>query len=184
MNIERNKSLSVLKDRLSQALASKLTDVEALQIALSVRLRDATVAGLLFSRTLHRAIGNQGSSLGITPTELESIIGASASTHFSKRMDRVVALPGFVKLRARLERVLVATLQEKEQQQLWTRPHTQLCAVLAVHLDDDPEVALGKVLKLLVKSDTRRLEELSDELEDAPTDPLLLADVVLALSDA
>jgi len=158
-------------------LTRSLTDAEAFQVAILSSCNDAD--GLLdfaFDRALAREIKPQAPRAAVTRNEwtaLFSNLGATACP--------VVHLG---ETQWHIEEGLSHTLQETDQRVRWSRPLTRLLVYVALNSKAEVEEKTSDVLGELIRTDSRRLEDLRTNLETAGCDVVLLSMAVRAVAEA
>lgn len=157
-------------------LTRDLSDIEVFQIAVLSSCNDSD--GLLefaFDRTLSRELKPQAARAAVTRNEwmaLFSSLGATACP--------VVHLG---ETQGRIEAGLAHTLKENDQRVRWNRPLTRLLVYVALNSKADVEEKVGDVLGELIRTDTRRLEDLRTTLETSGCDVVLLSMAVRAVAE-
>lgn len=173
--------LAPLRDRVASVVSQKLDDAGALQLALACALRESgDVIGFMFSSLVARQVRGSANKLALTRDEWQTLFGGAATPLRDGGL-RVVQSAEFRTPLRQMATALRCTIAEQRQATVWARPWGQALAHVAVHLGE-PDVALESVLGVVVKADTRRLEELYNEIDDNGCDEMLMASVIIALS--
>lgn len=185
LGTDRVSTIASVRERVTAALSTKLSDAEVVAVALaSLTRRVEDVLGFLLPNHLTKLAIVQRESLKLTNDEFERLFNPviTAALHDVSSAKAVAVSPNFSKLRDRVALALRQTLSENGQIGLWARPHVQLLGVLCFHLHDAHE-AMATVLGVIVHADKRRVEELVSELEDEEGDVMALATVLLAVGE-
>lgn len=153
-----------------------LSDIEVFQVAVLSSCNDSD--GLLefaFDKALSRELKPQAARAAVTRNEwmaLFSNLGATACpmVHLGETQNRI-------------ESGLAHTLQENDQRARWSRPLTKLLVYVALNSKEDVEEKVGDVLGELIRTDSRRLEDLRTTLEASGCDVVLLSMAVRAVAE-
>lgn len=153
-----------------------LSDIEVFQVAVLSSCNDSD--GLLefaFDKALSRELKPQAARAAVTRNEwmaLFSNLGTTACrmVHLGETQNRI-------------ESGLAHTLQENDQRARWSRPMTKLLVYVALNSKEDVEEKVGYVLGELIRTDSRRLEDLRTTLETSGCDVVLLSMAVRAVAE-
>lgn len=174
--------LAQVRARINEALGHKLSDREALQVAIAAGFRDnSDLLGFLLPSHVRRRAQQNHETFRINPDEWNNLFGCDAGPLLRDAgVGTIVNSREFDKISARLENALRHTIAEKEQSERWSKAPARLTSFIALHLDN-PDTALRSVLGNVVKADARRLDDLQNELDDAGAEVILLSQSLNAL---
>lgn len=183
-NQARQAAVAGIKARVQEHVGSWLSDAEAVQVALACATRDPDeLLDYVTSREAARRAKAGAKALAITSAELTALFGSSATPAKGKPVASVAALPAFKAEGARLGAALRCTVAENGPSAAWAKPCCRLACHFAMHMQKHEE-ALHIALGGLVRADSRRLDDLRADVEDAGPDLMLLALTVVGLSES
>ena len=78
----------------------------------------------------------------------------------------------------RVQKALSSTLKEPLPSEIWKNNTAKLVCILCFHLSDSPLHALNSIFGSVVRSDTRRVDDLHEEQCSDPLDTLALCSIV------
>ncbi len=88
----------------------------------------------------------------------------------------------FAASKAQMEQALAHTLVEADQAKTWSQPLSQLLVFVALHCREGTDARLQRVLGSVVRTDSRRIEDLRSELAvSAGADTILLGRAIEAV---
>lgn len=79
----------------------------------------------------------------------------------------------FAESKIKMEKALEHTLLEHDQKRTWNQPLSQLLVFVALHCREGADARLQRVLGAVVRTDSRRIEDLRSELSSASNTMLL-----------
>lgn len=166
-----------VKTRLRKYWPIEITDSQALVIGLCGVLENSnTTIELACDNRLGRIVNANAKELAINHAEFALIL-----KHLSVRgtaLGGVEHSEWFCSLRTRVERALVCTLSETSVATLWTRPGVQLATVLVFQCRTPTITALDCILGSVVRSDSRRVDDLNYECLTETPDPASLCEAL------
>lgn len=176
-------AVNTIRGRAVSHIGSWLGDKECIQVALCCATRDSEpLLEFLFNRDVEKAAKRATGNLAVTDREFEDLFGAKARSTREGSITNVVADSNFNATSQRLESALRCTLHEAIQGGLWSRPWTKVSTYYAMHLEAH-EDAIASTLGSVIRADTRRLDDLRAELDEAGIDAMLMSRVIVALSE-
>lgn len=184
LNKERQAAVAGIRARVQEFVGSWLGDAEAVQVALACATREpADLLDYVTSKEAARRAKANAKVLGITPPELSALFGSSATPVKVAPISTVVVTPRFKIEATKIGTALRCTVAETGPSAAWARPCCRLACHYAMHMQRHEE-ALHIALGGLVRADSRRLDDLRADVEDAGPDLMLLALTVVGLSES
>lgn len=172
-----------LRERVGTHVATRLSDKEAVQVALAASMRDSEdVIGFLLPNHLARLANAARDKYKMLPTEWNVLFGVGTQAVRDGGLSAVVSSKEFTPQVAKIANALKTTIGEKEQSAVWDRSWGKILVFMAMHLES-PEDALLAVMGTVIKADNRRIEELHCCIDDDGPEVMLVAKCVVALSD-
>jgi hypothetical protein len=159
------------KDCLAVALASAIPKHREEIISFLLNRRDATNVGKSFDKA------------AITNVEWTALYGRDATTVNNNSFNALIKENVFIDTKTRLENAMRCTLAENTCKESWKRPLCVAACQLAVHTNNPEEwctVSLGG----FVRGDSRRLDDIVSETEEAESDTMVIIENVLSLASA
>ena len=179
----RSGAVNAIRGRVVSHIGSWLGDKECIQVALCCATRDSGhLLEFLFNRDVEKAAKKATSNLAVTAQEFEALFGSKARATREGSLAHVVADADFNATSQCLESALRCTLHEAIQGGLWSKPWTRVSTYYAMHLESH-EDAIVSTLGSVIRADTRRLDDLRAELDEAGIDAMLMSRVIVALSE-
>jgi hypothetical protein len=163
-----------IRTRISEHWPIEVSDEDALAIGICCCLKNAdeTVA-VLSNRNLTRVVSKNAKSISINDEEFGMIIKRLSLTLVNATP--LGSLTWFKEKRDRVGEALKCTLEEKGVAEVWKRVSVQLACVLAMYGTENPILKLDSVLGSVVRSDSRRVDDLHFECLGDPPDPFSLS---------
>ena len=164
------RALCMSVSRARERVAAWLEQPLAAQVAVLCAARDSQpLIETVLAPAQAAAAAAGRAEIAITVEEWTALVCAPTSCAFFDE-----------RLAARLETALPCTLSEKGPSERWRKRPVRAACVLALYLEET-EALLGAALGGMVRSDSRRLEELVAEVEDEQPDLLHVCDLAAAL---
>lgn len=180
----RTEVLGPMRERMCKAVCARLDDKQAVQMALACAMREPEdLIGFLFSSNVAKLATKARDALAITPEEWEVIFGRDALPLRDAGVSKITTGAEFKSELASMSSALKCTVAEKEQSGQYARPWTQAVCYVGLHLED-ADTAVEASLGTIVRADTRRLEDLRVSIDDTGVDTMLMAKIVMALSES
>lgn len=180
----RADALAGIRERASLAMCSKVDDKQALQVAMSCAMREPEdLIGFLLPQHQAKRVWRHKDELALTPVEWNEMFGKDAP---ALREAAVVSLARSDDFKASLSMMSAAlrcTVGEEDQRKAYARGWTQALVYIGMHLDD-PDSALESSLGTIVRADARRLEDLRAQIDDDGIDTMMMAKLLLAVSES
>jgi len=163
-----------IRTRISEHWPIEVSDEDALAVGICCCLKNAedTVA-VISNRNLSRVVSNNTKTIAINDDEFGMVIKRLSLT--SVNATSLASLTWFKEKRDRVGEALKCTLEEKAVAEVWKRVSVQLACVLAMYGQENPILKLDSVLGSIVRSDSRRVEDLHFECLEDPPDPYPLS---------
>ena len=163
-----------IRTRISEHWPIEVSDEDALAIGICCFLKNAedTVA-VISNRNLARVVSNNAKSIAINDDEFGMAIKRLSLT--AVNATALTSLEWFEEKRDRVREALKCTLEERGAAEVWRRPSSQLACVLAMYGTENPILKLDSVLGSIVRSDSRRVDDLHFECLGDPPDPFSLS---------
>lgn len=172
-----------LRARANKHVATRLSEREAVQLALASSMRDPDeVIGFLMPHYLAKLAVQQREQLKLSTTEWNALFGVGAYAIKDGGVASIVGSPEFAPQLSKLSNALKTTILEKEQSVVWDRAWSKLLCYIAMHLDVAEDALVG-VLGTVIKADNRRIEEFFSSIDDDGPEVMLVARCVVALSE-
>ena len=151
--------------------------------ALAASLRECTnVTSLLLCRSHATAALRVSTGLQLDTREfgaLVSLAASRASDHHQSTLLKLSTRPDVLSLTKRTEGALVCTLGERTQKTAWeSKPAVRLAGVLALYYTEEASTYFNAILNGLVRTDTRRIDELQSSLSMQEAPLLLLTEII------
>ena len=176
--------LTDIRTRVHGHVGSWLKDHECIQVALCASLREPEEpTEFLFRKEIARAILEKKRQLATNAHEWDALFGALAVAHSPSKVEKLASDEDFNSMLARMEIALRCTTEEKELKQTWARGWTKAACVIAMHTDSHEDLVASSVGSV-VRADSRRLEELRNEIDDDEAETMMLSSAIVALSQA
>ena len=181
---DRQAAVAGIRARVQEHVGSWLGDAEAVQVALACATRDpGELLDYVASREAARRAKANAGTLAITSAELTALFGSAATPAKGAPISAVVATSGFKTEEAKLGAALRCTVAETGPSAAWARPCCRLACHYAMNMPRHEE-ALHIALGGLVRADSRRLDDLRADVEEAGPDQMLLALAVVAMGES
>lgn len=184
MNAGRESAIQEVRSRVRDALGTRLGSQECLAVALAAscaRDRDA-VLGFLLSTAAHRSVTRHLDSVALSKAEWQTFFGSKNMLPSTAALADVCKDPSFPEQERQLASALRCSLVEAVSREKWKTTASRVACYVALH-SENAEEHISACLDGLVKSDSRRLDEVRSLLEDEGADEMLLSKAVLALSE-
>ena len=177
-------ALTAIRTRVASRVGGWLKDEECVQLALACGTRcPREVVEFMFSRNVARVAADVGyGTIRITKEEWKQLFGPMAQPTRAGKLSEVIRDQKFVVAASQLGDALRRTIEEPAQRSIWDKPWSKAILYSAIHMNNDEEL-LEMALGNLVTSDTRRLEDLRDKIDDQGTETMLLCTALVALSE-
>lgn len=180
----RQRTLTDVRTRVHTHVGTWLNDHECIQVALCASLREAEEATeFLFRKEVAKATLEKKRQLALNLHEWDALFGAPAVATNPASVERLAADGEFKSMLERLGTALRCTTEEKELKQTWGRGWTKAACVIAMHTDSHEDLVASSVGSV-VRADSRRLEELRNEIDDDEAETMMLSSAIVALSQA
>lgn len=180
---QRTFVLAALKERVAKIATHRLDDRQVLQMAIACSMREpADVLGMLFPPRVAHAAKENASKTGITVHEWNTIFGNDSHPLQDIGPHAAVQSQEFRDSLAAIGIALRCTTAETQQKQRWQRSWNQALCYIATHLND-PDPAIEAAIGTVVRSDTRRLEELYSLIDDNGCNTMLVTRIIIAISE-
>ena len=181
---QRTATFGPIKDRVSKTVTQRLDDKQALQLSITCAMREpGDVLGLLFPPHVAKAASKNAAIAGITPDEWRALFGYEINPLRDGGITTAVQSVEFQPPISAIGTALRCTIAEQQQGARWKRAWAQALCYLASHLHE-PTGALEAVIGTVVRSDSRRLEELHCAIDDDGCDEMLMSKIIIALSNS
>jgi hypothetical protein len=178
----RIQTVSQIKSRVAQHLGSWLADHEAVSIAIAAATRVAEeLLQYMVNPIVAKKAVEQAKALAITANEWDALFGSEARPLRTSSLEPLNRDSAFAQAALDVGDALKTTIEETEQRRFWSRPMTQAACSIAVHIENH-EIYVSSCLGNIVRSDLRRLEDLTCKLEDESPDAMLIGTTLVALS--
>lgn len=183
MNAERSAVVTELKRRVGANISNTIEERDCVALCLAASLpRDREeVFGVLLNNNLSRVAMQCADSLKVTDLEWSKLFGKSATFTSEAKSATVIREPEFAVYCDALENALRCSLLEPASKVAWKGAVARLSCYVALYTDSSEEF-VSHILGGLVRSDMRRLDDVRSNVEDQPTDHMLLCQALLALS--
>lgn len=182
----RQKAVSLIRARVTSGVGSWLKDDECIQLAIASAAREPRdLIEFMFKPSVARLIASNAATLKMLAVSVEEWV-ALFGPHVgpgrrTALLEKASGEHGFATHVTTLQNSLRTTVSEKAQGSVWTRTWNKAVCVAAMHLHNHEEFLAGS-LGNVVRADSRRLEELRSQLDDAGVETMLLAQVFEALA--
>jgi hypothetical protein len=155
----------------------------AVSLACSILKHDEEVVGMLLDSRLSREAAAVAGKLAVSPQEWTALVGRDAPPPVREGgVGELLKSRHVASTCSALGDALCCTLTEKACERVWKQPVSQLACYVAAHHSSGEE-SVASVLGSLVRSDVRRIEQISADLE-AESDAYQLGLAVLAISSS
>lgn len=180
----RTEAFAPIRERVAANVAHRLDDKGALQLALACTMREPEdVVGFLFPALVAKQVLKNPKTFALHHEEWMTLFGNNAApVRDTGGLAKIVQSHEFAPGSTTMSSALRCTVAEPQQARLWARPWSQALCYLALHLEE-PDAMVESVLGTVVKADSRRLEELHGSIDDNGYETLLMAKVMIALSE-
>lgn len=180
----RTEALGPLKERVAQAVGSRLDDKLALQLALACAMREPNeLVEFIAPRHVAALCLKRRAEVAATPEEWSVVFGCDVTPLRDGGVTGVVQSTEFAPEIARIAKAMKCTVAEAEQGARFKRAWTRALCYVAVHLDES-DGALTSTLGMPNRADGRRMEELREDLDADGIETMLMTRVLKALSDS
>lgn len=180
----RQRALAEIRGRVQQHVASWFKDSECVQIALSASLREPEeTMQFLFRKEVAKASMLKRKQLALNVHEWDALFGSLAVANSPSAIENVASDEQFKTMLKRIEAALRCTIEERELNATWARPWTKAACVVAMHTETHEDM-MSSSLGSVVRADSRRIEELRNEIDDDETETMMLANSLVALANA
>lgn len=179
----RQEVLAPLRERVSRVVPQRLDDKSSLQLAIACAMREPEdIVGFLFPTLVAKLALKSVKELALTTAEWHTLFGGDATPLRDAGLPRLVSTADFRPSRDSIATALRCTVAEQQQGLVWGRPWAQALCYVAMHLEE-PDARIESVLGTVVRSDTRRVEELHARMDEDGYDIMLMAQTMMALSE-
>jgi len=180
----RQRALGEIRGRVQKHVGSWFKDHECVQIALCASLREPEEAmAFLFKKEVALASILRKRELSMSIHEWDALFGALSVATNHTSIEQISNDDEFKTMLGRMEAALRCTVEEKELKSTWARGWTKAACVVAMHTDNHEDL-VSSSLGSVVRADSRRLEELRNEIDDDEKETMMVSSVVVALSEA
>ena len=163
-----------IRTRISEHWPIEVSDEDALAIGICCCLKNPEdTISVLSNRNLCRVVSNNTKTIAINDDEFGMVI--KRLSLIAVNATPLASLTWFNEKRDRVGEALKCTLEESGAAEVWRRPSSQLACVLAMYGTENPIVKLDSVLGSVVRSDSRRVDDLHFECLGDPPDPFSLS---------
>lgn len=182
--VKRKEIIDAIRNRVCSAMGLTLTTKEALAVSLAATAtRDREVVfGMLLNTTQTKIATRSSDSIAPTDAEWASLFETTPNIACDGTLARFSTDNTFSKYHQQLESALRCSLVEEKSKMAWSKPLTKAACYLALH-SEDTETRIKACLGVLVRADSRRLDDVRSGIEDGEVDHMLLSKVVLSTSD-
>tara|TARA_B110000858_G_scaffold102713_1_gene117787 strand:+ start:49 stop:615 length:567 start_codon:yes stop_codon:yes gene_type:complete len=175
---------ALIRQRVASVVPQRLDDKNVLQLALVCGMREnEAVVGMLFPPLVERTAARQKDALAITSLEWQILFGTGTVPLKDGGLTKLVLSEEFQKPTHRLEAAMRNTIAESIPSAMWQKAWARALCYVGMHMYD-PDTSIESVLGTLVKADSRRMEELTAEVDDEGCDTMLMSKIVSALSES
>jgi hypothetical protein len=179
----RRQVLDQIRGRVSRCVGSWLPEEQCLQLALLCSLHDPQdVVEFLFHKGIAARAISCVKELRLTGgAEWAALFGSQAQLVANELDSALLKDPTFKRESDRLATALRCTLAEPDLKQNWNRAWVKAAALFALHVDSY-EHTLSSTIGSVVRADSRRLEELKNNIDEDDVDIMFLSSIIVALS--
>jgi hypothetical protein len=181
----RAEIVEAVSERVNAALGSTLSGHECLAVAIAAACpRDrAGVLGLLATPAQLRRLEGREDAVKLHRAEWSALFGRGAPGASEGGVAAVLAEPHVQGLLRSLEDSLRCSLLERDAKAAWYLPLARLSCYLSLHTEEAEEL-VAACLGGVVRSDSRRFDDVRSSVEEAGGDELVLTRAAIALSKA
>lgn len=185
MNADRSAIVAELRNRVSLNLSNAVDEKDCVAVCLAASLprEREELFGFLLNNNLSRVASKCADSLSIKEAEWSKLFGKDATFISEAKPTAVTREEAFTTHSAALASALRCSLTEPDSKAAWQRPTSRLSCYVALYTDSSEDF-IAHVLGGLVRSDMRRLDDVRSNVEEEPTDHMLLCQALLALSSS
>ena len=159
-----------------------LSDLDVLTMSILAGCNEAESAlEFICSRSMFAELKLQIKQLELLPNEWKAIF---VSKNGGLESAEVSGTNTFKSMVAKMEGGLTCTLQEAEQSSRWEHPLPRLLCYIALHSKSEVEEKVASLLGSVVRTDSRKLEDLRTSFESDGSDLILLAAAARASAKA
>lgn len=181
---QRTTTFGPVKERVSKMVAHRLDDRATLQLAIACAMREPDdVLGLLFPPHVAKVAGRQAHVTALAPEEWRGLFGHEINPLRDGGITACVQSLEFQAPIGVIGNALRCTIAEQQQSQRWARAWNKALCYVATHLNE-PSTALESVIGTVVRSDSRRLDELHVTIDDNGCDTMLMSKIIIALTQS
>jgi len=177
-------AVQTIRQRVGSVSGKWLSDENCVQIALACATRQHDeLLEFMFNRQVASASAEHNATLAMTHEEWEALFGSNARPLRTDKIQSVFSEQAFQACSKNLASALRTTIGEVSQGQVWGKTWSKLACVMAIHAESHEDF-MSTCLGNLVRADIRRLEDMRTELDDNGTEIMMLAGVIVALSNS
>ena len=174
---------AAIKQRVSSRISSSLSEKESVAIAMACAMRQPdNVVQFLTTPHMGCAVRGLESELAIRADEWHALFCEPDSLWTNASVASLVAQETFQSVWARLRLTFRSTLSENDAMRIFETPLGKALSYVSVHLSD-VKARSSDLFNAAVTADTRRIDEVVAEIDDAEPDVLALVLTLLAISD-
>jgi len=183
MNAERSAIVAEMKRRVGAHISNTIEEKDCVAVCLAASLqRDREeLFGVLLNNNLSRVAMKCADSLSIKESEWSKLFGKSATFTNESKVATLTKDTAFAPHAEALESALRCSLLEPASKMAWKSAVARVSSYVALYTESSEEL-ISHVLGGLVRADMRRLDDVRSNVEDTPTDHMLLCQALLALS--
>lgn len=183
-----SETITNIKIRVQDALDCTLTRSESLAVAVTASLpHDSEALSHILLSSMHaKRVIPKLADLALTESEWETVFGADCAANEQRSLhnSEVRALfgePHVATILSNIESALCCSLVERRSRERWNVPMHKIAIYVALH-SENAEQRICVSLKGLVRADSRRIDDVRANLEDAGSNTLLLCKSIICLS--
>ena len=181
---QRAELITNIRARVCQHVAARLTEYQAVQIAIAAAMRDSDdVIGFLLPSHLAKTANKAKENFKLSEEEWVGLFGCHTQPARDGGVGAIVTSKEFLPQVTRLQNVLKQTVAEKDQASLWEKSWCKVACYVAMHLELPDELITG-TLGTVIKADARRIEEMYNEIDDDGPEVMLISQCIIALSQS
>lgn len=180
----RAEVIVALRTRVNTHVAARLSEREALQLAMAAAMRDPDeVFGFLLPGHLAKIAIKRLDDVMMTANEWKVLFGIGTQPVRDGGVATIVNSSEFSPQTDLLSIALRQTISEKDSAAVFARQWPKLLCFLAMHLEMADQ-ALVSVLGTVISADKRRIEELQNSIDDDGVQIVLISKIIIALSES
>jgi hypothetical protein len=163
-------------ERVNNEVDGKLNKQDCLLVSIACTLPQdrEEILGLMLPPKFHKRVMEPSQSISITLQEWGLLFGTCSAYLQVRSTCAIVEQKGFKDCMALLQEALRCSLSEKTAALAWNNPAVKIACYVSLY-SSSCDAWLNTVLGGLMRGDKRRLDDLRADVEDKPTDPLLLS---------